>query len=333
MLSLYAVAFGSYAAHLISLTGNVSLDSHIFLTGIVVFATLLNYIGLRLVSISESIAVYTKLIILGLFVLIGSYGLFNSSHLGQLAFSEWETPFKLLTGGMVIFVAYEGFELIANASDDIENPDKNIPRAFYISVVFVVILYILIATITVGSLSFNEVQSAEEYVLAEAAKPLLGQVGFTVIAITAMISTFSAINATVYGGSRVNYKTAESEEFPQEFTKQLWDQPIGLIVTVGLTLLAANTLNLESISTSGSSGFLLVFGVVNLANFRLAEKTNSRKFISLTAALLCFIALATLLFQQFTSNRIGAATGIAIIIFAYLMEIIYKYSRGKWEHK
>lgn len=324
MLSLYAVAFGSYAANLIKITGNTAFDKHIFLSGIIIFSTFLNYKGLWLVSISESIAVYTKLIILGLFVLIGLYGLLNSSHLSQLAPTQWETPFKLLTGGMVIFVAYEGFELIANASSDIENPDKNISRAFYISVISVVCLYVLIAFITVGSLSFQSVKTAQEYVLAEAAKPMLGQIGFTIIAITALISTFSAINATVYGGSRVNYQTAESEELPHEFTKKLWNQPIGLPIIVILTLLIANTLNLESISTSGSAGFLLIFAIVNLVNFRLAEETNSQKSISLTAAVLCFFALAALLYQQFTSNFTGAIVGIVIIVSAYLTEFIYK---------
>ncbi len=324
MLSLYAVAFGSYAAHLIQITGSISLDTHLYLSGIIIFSTFLNYKGLKLVSISESIAVYAKLIILGLFVLIGLYGLLNSPHIGQLSPTNWETPFKLLTGGMVVFVAYEGFELIANASSDIENPDKNIARAFYISVISVVILYILIAIITVGSLSFSNVKSAQEYVLAEAAKPQLGQIGFTIIGITALISTFSAINATIYGGSRVNYETAESGEFPHYFTKILWKQPIGLLVTAVLTLLLANNLNLESISTSGSAGFLLIFALVNLVNYKLADKTNSRNFISLMAAFLCFAALAAFLFQQFTSNFIGAVVAVAIILAAYLMEFIYK---------
>jgi amino acid transporter len=46
-----------------------------------------------------------------------------------LSVENWESPFNLLTAGMVIFVAYEGFELIANAAPDIENPKMNIPRA------------------------------------------------------------------------------------------------------------------------------------------------------------------------------------------------------------
>ena len=122
---------------------------------------------------------------------------------------------------------------------------------------FVIVLYVLIAIITVGSLSFDKIATSEDYVLAEAAKPFLGQAGFVIITIAALLSTFSAINATVYGGSRVNYELAEDEELPHELTGMLWNQPVGLMITSVLTLVIANSFDLESIATTGSIGFLL----------------------------------------------------------------------------
>ncbi|MCB0779834.1 MAG: amino acid permease, partial [Flavobacteriales bacterium] len=90
---------------------------------------------------------------------------------------------NLFAGAMVIFVAYEGFELIANAAPDIVSPKRNIPRAYNIAVVFVMLLYVVIAIVTVGSLAFDRVAQAQDYVLAEAARPVLGQAGFTIITI------------------------------------------------------------------------------------------------------------------------------------------------------
>ena len=171
---------------------------------------------------------------------------------------------------MVIFVAYEGFELIAYAIPDLKNPQKNVPRAYYGSVIFVILLYIVIAAITVGSLDFKDIATAQDYALAEAAKPMLGQMGFTIITIAALISTFSAINASLYGGSRVNFEIAEDKELPLEFTRKLWRQPVGVIVTAIATLILVNTLKLESISTAGSVGFLLIFTVVNLVGYKKA---------------------------------------------------------------
>ena len=332
MLSLYSSAFGSYGAKMIKITGDYEIDKHILLSSLIILSTLLNYISFKAVSIAESIAVYTKMIILSGFVVIGFIGLFSSDFTFQLNFSEWETPLKLISGGMVIFVAYEGFELIANAVPNIKNPQINVPKSFCISTISVVILYVLIAIITVGSVSFDKIGKAQEYVLAVAAEPMLGKIGFVVISITAMISTFSAVNATLYGGSRVNYELAEDDEIPHEFTKIFWNQPIGLLVTAVFTLVIANTLNLESISTAGSAGFLLIFALVNLTNYKLAEVTLSKKGISLIGTVLCSFALVALIYQQYKTNLTGVIAVMGIILLAYGVEYFFKKHERKNEN-
>ncbi len=324
MLSLYASAFGSYGAALFKITGNYVVDKHILITSIIIFCTLLNYISFKAVSLTESVAVFIKIFILLIFALVGLWGLRSNPNISQLALSNWESPLKLISGGFVIFIAYEGFELIANASPNISNPVKNIPRSYYISVISVIILYFTIALITVGSVPFDEIAKAQEYVLAVAAEPVFGKTGYMIISITALISTFSAINVSLYGGSRVNYKLAKADEISHEFTNKLWNQDIGLLVTSVLTLFLANLFNLESISTSGSSGFLLIFATVNIANYKLADQTNSKKWISLLGAILCIAALVALMIQQFTTNYTGAVVGLSIIFVAYVMELIYK---------
>ncbi len=324
MLSLYASAFGSYAPNLFQITSDKIIDSHIYLSTIIIFATVINYYSIKVVGKIESYAVIIKLIILISFVLIGAYGLSGNPNLSQLAISNWETPLKLLTAGMVIFVAYEGFELIANAVPDIENPKINIPKAYYYSVVFVIILYVIIAIITVGSLPFSEIATAQDYVLAEAAKPMLGEMGFTIITIAALISTFSAINASLYGGSRVSYEIAEDDELPHELTSKLWNQPIGLFITSVVTLIIANSLNLESISTAGSVGFLLIFAMVNYVGFKLSKEIKGKRSIPLIGFLLCLVATGVLIIQQYSSNKTGVLIAIAIFIFCFIVEYIYK---------
>lgn len=324
MLSLYARAFGSYAPNLISISGSKAIDVHIFVSGVILLAALINYYSLKVVGKIESIAVFVKLVILLAFSGLGIYGLFGNPNLDQLNPSNWESPLKLLTGGMVIFVAYEGFELIANAVPNMKNQKKNVPRAYFISVGFVVVLYIIIALITVGSLSFDKISTAKDYVLAAAAKPMIGQLGFTIMTIAALISTFSAINATVYGGSRVSYELAEDDELPHEFTYQFWNKPIGLFISVILTLLMANFLNLESISTSGSSGFLLIFAIVNYVAFKKAKKVNANRIITLIGAILCGLAFIVLIVQQTGTNLLGVSISVGIILICFIVEWIYK---------
>lgn len=324
MLALYASAFGSYAPNLFKIASDKSVNFHIYASLIVIVATAINYYSIKVVGLIESYAVMLKLAILLGFVAIGAYGLIGNTNLDQLKFDRWETPLNLISAGMVIFVAYEGFELIANAAPDIESPDKNIPRAYFGSVIFVILLYITIAVITVGSLPFSAIATAQDYVLAEAAKPMLGKIGFTIITIAALISTFSAINASLYGGSRVSYEIAEDDELPQEFTHMYWNQPIGLFITAVATLILVNTIELESIASAGSIGFLLIFAMVNYVGFKLSNNTKGNKIIPLFGFILCVLAVIVLIVHTFFANRTGLSISAAIVFICLAIEYFYK---------
>ena len=190
-------------------------------------------------------------------------------------------------------------------------------------------LYIVIAFVTVGSLPFSKIATAQDYVLAEAAKPMLGKIGFSIITVAALISTFSAINASLYGGSKVNYEIAQDDELPHHFLAKLWNQPIGLLITAIATLILVNVLQLESISTAGSVGFLLIFAVVNLVGYRLAKETGSNKTIPTIGFVLCMVATVILINQQYTSNFVGVIISLAIIVFCFIVEWIYKKAEKK----
>ncbi len=329
MLALYASAFGSYAPNLLKLTGSATLDAHIYSSVIVLIATAINYYSIAVVTKIEAYAVVIKLIILLGFVAFGIYGLVGNPHLTQLSPSNWESPFTLIAAGMVIFVAYEGFELIANSVPDIKDPDRNIPRAYYWTVIFVILLYMIIAAVTVGSLSFASIATAEEYVLAEAAKPMLGRAGFTIITIAALISTFSAINASLYGGSNVSYEIAEDRELPHQLTGKLWGQPIGLMITCIATLILVNVLDLTTISTAGSVGFLLIFSAVNYVGFKLHKTIKGNRFLPFTGFLLCITALIIMISQQITTNKIGLIVAVLVVLFCFCLEWIYKNMYAK----
>lgn len=325
MLSLYASAFGSYGAELISLTGTKSLDIHIYQSSILTIALIINYLSVKLVSKIESFSVVIKLLILIAFIGVGFYGLSkNPENLNQLSPENWENPILLLSGGMVIFVAYEGFELIANSISDLKDREKNTEKAFFIAVGFVIILYILIAIVTVGALPFKQIADAQDYVLAKAAEPILGQIGFTIITVTALISTFSAINATVLGSGRVNYDIAEDLELPKYLCHKFWGKPIGFTLTAILSIILVNLFNLQSISTAGSAGFLLIFSIVNYIGYKKHKELKSNKWIHLMASILCLIAFITLLIQQFSDNKMGVLIASGIILFCFLLEFIYK---------
>ena len=125
-----------------------------------------------------------------------------------------------------------------------------LPRAFYIAVVFVIALYVLVSLVTLGNLPVNKIVAAKNYALSEAARSFFGQAGFDMIAVAAMLSTASAINATFYGSARLSYCIARDGELPSELERKVWSKPIeGLLITAALTLVVANLFDLTSIST------------------------------------------------------------------------------------
>ncbi len=291
MLALYAEAFGSYAASLLppALRGSAK---HVFLSVAIIAIAGLNVAGASTVARAERFVVGIKIAILLLFVAVGLAGVSAT----RLAPATWSSPAALVAGGMIIFLAYEGFELIANAAEDVQDPARTLTKAYYISVVFVIALYVLVAVVAVGSVPVAALVRAQDYALAIAARPSLGSAGFVMIAVAAMLSTASAINATLYGSARLTYTIAKSKELPAGLERPIWNEPLeGLFITAGATLLLANLLNLKSISTMGSAGFLIIFAVVNVSEARTSSERGSRAWISLVAAAACTLALVALI--------------------------------------
>lgn len=295
MLSLYAYAFGGYGASFFRKALQPEMR-HIFITGIIILLTVLNLMGSKIVGESETSIVALKLLILCLFIFLG----FSHVQFSHMHFSRWAPPLQLISGGMIIFLAYEGFELIANAAQDVKNPKKILPRAYYTAVIGVIFLYVLISMVTVGTLPFSSIIAARDYALAESARPFLGAFGFTLIAIAALLSTASAINATLYGASRVSYIIAKAGELPKRLERNIWKHPSeGLLLTAFLTLMVANFFTLSYISILGSAGFLIVFSMVNIASLKLSRHIGGSRIIPILGVLTCLLALLALLMQQF----------------------------------
>ena len=325
MLSLYAYAFGSYGASFFP-PGIQLFWKHVLITGIVLGITVLNLLNTTIIGEAEDWIVLLKLLILCIFIGTGIWGVVAA----KLAPAAWSSPMQLVAGGMIIFVAYEGFELIANTAQDVRDPTKTLPRAYYSSVAFVILLYILVAVVTVGTLSVDNILNARDYALAEAAKPSLGNTGFVLIAIAAMLSTASAINATIYGAARLSYAIAKDGELPDFLERKAWGKPItGLLITTGATLLIANLVNLSSMSTMGSAGFLLIFAAVNGANVILAPETGSRIWLSLIGAGLCLGALGCLIWQVQSHTPGQLWFLIAMLGTAIFVEGTFRVTMGR----
>jgi amino acid transporter len=186
----------------------------------------------------------------------------------------------------------------------------------------------MVAAVTVGNLPIAQIVDAKDYALAEASRPFLGSFGYLLITVAALLSTLSAINATLYGAARLSYTIAKDGELPEILERKLWNRPMeGLLITSAATLLVSNFFDLSSISTMGSTGFLLIFAIVNAANVRLACKTYSRRWISMVGMLLCLGALYSLIRYTWQHAPSHIWVLVAMLIVAFAVEGAYRLWR------
>jgi len=321
-IALYAVAFASYAQTFFATPS--PLARHALISLAIVLPTVINLVSAALVSRSETFIVGMKLLLLTLIILA------SLPYLREAPFepARWGPLFSIVSAGMIIFVAYEGFELIANAAEDIADPERNLPRAFLGSVVIVIALYVLIAAVTVSTVPEAALVKAKDYALAVAAEPALGHTGFVLVAVAALLATFSAINATIYGNARLGYTLAKDGELPEGFDDELRNEPfVGILATMLASLFLANTIDLTEIAIIGSAGFLLIFALVNAAALKLAAEIGGSRTLHLLALLLSSAALAVLLFHTWEENTRAVLIFAGFIGISVLFEAMY----GRWK--
>ena len=322
MIALYAYAFGSYGA---SLVGESVFLKHLLAALVIAAFTFVNALGAVITGRVEDALVLFKL---GILIIVVGAGL---SFVDWAKFSPatWPSPVNIIAGGMIIFLAYEGFELIANAAQDVEDP-KILPKAFYGAVITVVTVYVLVAIVAAGTLTPQQVLKARDYALAMAAKPALGEAGFLLVVAAALASTSSAINATLYGTARISYMVARYGQLPPSVGKNVWKKaPEGLLIISLLSLLLVETASLEAISTAGSGGFLLVFTAVNLAAVKLRREAKVNPVIAGAGAAAALFALALLIYRMATMNPGQLAVFAALLMGSFLAELLYRTATGR----
>jgi amino acid transporter len=323
MLGLYAVAFGAYLAAALGLDP-AGVWPQAFASAVVVGFAGLNLAGARVVGRAETVLVYVKVAILLAFCAGGLFALDPA----RVAPSEFPSLGVIVYAGTLIFLAYEGFELIANASEDARDPERTLPRAYLIAIGGVAVLYVLVALVAVGNLSSQAIATDRDYALAAAAEPFFGTAGFTLIAVAAVLSTASAINATFYGAAKFTYLMARHGELPVALARPVWDRPVGGLLATGAgTLVIVNTVDIEGISLMGSSGFLIVFAAVNVAAFRLTAARRRARLGALAGAATCIASLGALVVYAATNIPGQLAVLGGLLALAVIGEALMRMRR------
>ncbi len=310
-LALYAYTFAAYGADLLGEPEHHALRILLALSVLGLFL-FINLEGVRSSGATEDIMVYTKLLILALF---GGIGLFRAD------FSRFSPLLDhgllaVFLGAAVIFVAYEGFELIANAVEETADPERDLPFGLYGSILVTGLVYTLLAVVAVGALSEGAIREASDYALAAVAEPVLGRAGRFLIALSALLATGSAINSTLFGASRMMAEMGEEGSLPRVFA--LRDQKgipwVGLVALAGAAGIFAVLGTLELIAEFASLTFLWVVLAVALAGWTLRARIGALSLLSGLILLLVGGVVASLFYYLAETRPLVLVTLLSVYL-------------------
>lgn len=278
--SLYAVGFGGFVAYLLGPEQLAVLNTDFFITTkviailIVIFFTFINYWGAQTTGRAEGIITMSKIFVLGTFVIAGVVQFIRDPSLA----SDFADEF--FTGGFgtvflamgLTFVAFEGYEIIAQSGEEVKNPKKNIPRAIFVSIIVAVTLYVFVFYIAYPKLVCTD---GSETCMLIAGQDLLGFFGFMLMVVGGLLSTTSALNATIYSSSRVSFAMGRDKVVPTSLGKvnESRRTPANAVILSGLfVILMALLPAIEILAAAAGIMFLLLFMIANACLITLRKK-------------------------------------------------------------
>lgn len=277
-IAMYAYAFGAYSTGFFNLPEN-SIYRKLTSAAIILIISSINIAGVKMSGLYEDIAVYIKILIL---ISIGIAGIYFAPESALSSFTFFNKGYlNPISAFAIIFVSYEGFQLLTYDYKDIKNVKENLPIGIYASILIAMIIYISVSFMATLHLSPEQLIQHKEYALAKAVTPFLGSAGFILVVISALKSTSSGINATLFGTARFAKKMATEKELPKVFSmKNQAGVPKNAIIAITIVTIIFTVLgSLEQITEFSSIAFLLAFGVVNYINLRNYKKTNSNPIL------------------------------------------------------
>lgn len=297
--SLYALGFGSYAADLLYRSGvtvlgmeQESLSMALAVTIAIVF-TFINYLGASETGAVGNVVTMTKVVILATFAAFGLVALFRLPH-----WTRHFVPFapqgliSIISAMGLTTIAFQGYEVIAQCGEEVENPKRNLPRAIFAAIGIVVIIYLGVGFVAVGAIDLSELSADvraslpdgvdttweflahfEETAIVEAARQVM-PFGAYILLFAGLVSTMSALNATIYSSSRVSFAMGRDRSLPPFFGKidpQRRTPAVAIFISGGLVILMVTVLPIKDVASAADILFLMLFAMVNLTAIRLRK--------------------------------------------------------------
>ncbi len=306
--AMVASSFGSYAASALGLSGTAPLKA--FAVLIVVVMTLLNIAGSTFVAKVQSVIVF---VVVGILALFSVVTLLNIDP-ALLSPSLYPPPRDIVSSVALTFFAFLGFGIVTFTARDLREPAIQLPRAMTIAIGIAAAVYIAVSLGVFGTLTVDEVIAAGPTAIAEAAKPVLGDLGFWLMTVTALFATSGATNAGLYPAIGVSEHLALTGQFPPLMARRLAGRvPVGLLVSAVAIVVLVVGHDLSAIASIGSAVALLIFCMVTIGHLRIRADTGANLVLLVLALATAGISLIVFVFTTLI-NEPASITTLAIIL-------------------
>lgn len=314
--SLVARTFGTYTLQLFDVDKNSWLVPALGV-GLLAFAFGANVAGNRFIG---TFSLVTAVIKVGGILLFAVVGLWLSGFSFESVTSHDQTS----QGGFLAAVAlgilaYKGFTTITNSGSEIVDPHRNVGRAIIISISICVVIYFLVAVAVAGNLSLEQIDEARDFVLAEAARPALGEWGLWFTVALAMVATISGVIASVFAVSRVLAMLTDMGLVPhRHFGMPGNIQTHTLVYTIVMAMALTVFFDLGRIASLGAIFYLIMDMAVHWGVLRrLRQEVAANPAILITAIVLDLVVLAAFLIVKIKSDPLVLYVSLAGLVLIF----------------
>jgi amino acid transporter len=320
--AMVAVSFGSYAASAIGSDEAWAVKG--FAAVLIVAMSALNVLGSKAVARVQSVVVVVVIGILSIFAIVT----LASADFQLLAPSSYPPVRDIVASVALTFFAFLGFGVITFTAGELADPPRQLPRAVYLAIGIATVIYVAVALGVFGTLTVEEVIASGGTALAVAAEPVLGQLGFWLMTVTALFATSGATNAGLFPAAGLSEHLVSIGQFPPLMGRRLGGRiPFGLLVTAVASIILAVGFDLNAIASIGSVVALVIFTLIGVGHFRIRRETGANGAIitlgALGAAVVLILFVPTLAEEPLTTVAL-----VVVLLQSMVLNSLWKRSRG-----
>ncbi len=319
--SLVARTFGTYLLQVVDL-GPPSFWIPALGVALLVVAFAINLAGNNYVQTTAGIMAVLKVGGLAIIAVVGlAYASSPNFTNGSTTGGRSPSIDGFLAAVALSILAYKGFTTITNSGGEIVDPHRNTGRAIVISIAICTALYLVLAVAVAGNLTLTEIIDAENFALARAAEPALGNAGLFFTVAIAIIATASGVIASVFAASRMLAMLSTMKEVPHRHFGM--PGPIRvhtMVYTVAFAMTLTVLFDLRRIAALGAIFYLIMDIGIHWGILRhLRSRIEIKPSIIITAIVLDVIVLIAFLWVKASADTLilyVSAAAIAIIVAA-----------------